>query len=84
MASMVPSGTKETQIGDFDILKTIGTGTFARVYLCRPKSNSSNYYALKVLSMHDVVRLKQVEHVKSEKNILLEVNQCLKLLTAPI
>ena len=34
---LVPSGTKETKIGDFDVLKTIGTGTFARVYLCRPK-----------------------------------------------
>ncbi len=74
MTSMVPSGMKETQIGDFDILKVIGTGTFARVYLGRSKSNSSYYYALKVLSMHDVVRLKQVEHVNSEKNILLEVH----------
>ncbi len=90
---LVPSGTRETKIGDFDVLKTIGTGTFARVYLCRPKGQprrhrtasgqqqqqqqqppQHTYFALKVLSMHDVVRLKQVEHVKSEKNILLEVN----------
>jgi len=25
---------------------------------------------LKILAMHDVIRLKQVEHVKNEKNIL--------------
>lgn len=91
-----PSGTHQTKIEDFDILKTIGTGTFARVYLCKHKDNSAdgggkanarstmgkennansnkNYYALKVLSMTDVIRLKQIEHVKSEKNILLEIN----------
>jgi protein kinase X len=89
-ADLVPSGTKETRISDFEVLKTIGTGTFARVYLCRPKRGNkrsghgggsggghvdqNNYFALKVLSMHDVVRLKQVEHVKSEKALLLEIN----------
>ena len=67
-------------------MKTIGTGTFARVFLCKQKrrsthqdedeanNNSGDFFALKVLSMHDVIRLKQVDHVKSEKNILLEIN----------
>ena len=31
------------------------------------------YYALKILSMADVIKLKQVEHVKNEKNILSQV-----------
>ena len=44
-------------------------GTFARVCLCRHKT-SSNFFALKILSLHDVIRLKQVDHVKNEKNIL--------------
>ena len=78
-----PVGFRETKIEDFEMLKTIGTGTFARVFLCKQKSkrgdknnnnnNNNNYFALKVLSMHDVIRLKQVEHVKNEKNILLEI-----------
>ena len=34
-SNVKPAGTRETRIEDFDILKTIGTGTFARVYLCR-------------------------------------------------
>ena len=34
-ATVKPEGTRETRIEDFDVLKTIGTGTFARVYLCR-------------------------------------------------
>jgi len=54
------------------VIKTIGTGTFARVCLCKQKK-SRRYYALKILSMADVIKLKQVEHVKNEKNILSQV-----------
>ena len=68
---------KHFQLDDVENIKTIGTGTFARVFLCRPKQSiqrsSSEYFALKVLSMHDVIRLKQVDHVKNEKNILTEI-----------
>ena len=33
---------------------------------------------LKILAMHDVIRLKQVEHVKNEKNILQVRKKSLK------
>ena len=40
------------KLDDLEMIKTIGTGTFARVFLCRPRAhlNRSNtdYYALKV------------------------------------
>merc|ERR1711915_879064 len=55
-----------------EVRKTIGTGTFARVCLCH-HAPSSSYFALKILSLHEVVRLNQVEHTKNEKNILQEV-----------
>jgi len=55
-----------------ELIKTVGTGTFARVCLCRHKT-SRNYFALKILSLHDVIKLKQVEHVKNEKNILQDI-----------
>merc|ERR1719397_1078334 len=61
------------KLEDFDMVKTIGTGTFARVCLCRERT-SRDYFALKILAIHDVIRLKQVEHVKNEKNILKEIN----------
>ena len=35
---------------------------------------TGKFYALKVLRKMDVVRLKQVDHIKNEKNILLELN----------
>lgn len=49
-----------------------GTGTFGRVLLCKNKS-SNEYGAMKILCLSDVIRLKQVEHVKNEKNILQEI-----------
>ena len=57
---------------ELDILKVVGTGTFARVCLCQDKQ-SNTHYALKILTMADVIKLKQVEHVKNEKKILNEV-----------
>jgi len=58
---------------DFEKVRTLGTGTFGRVYLVKHKENGK-FYALKVLRKMDVVRLKQVDHIKNEKNILLELN----------
>ena len=65
-------------VEDLELLKTIGTGTFARVYLCRHKRNNNNggYAALKILGKHDVIRLKQVEHVKNERQILSDIKVC--------
>lgn len=50
-----------------------GTGSFGRVMAVREKE-SGIYYALKILVIEDVIRLKQVEHVKNEKEILEQVN----------
>ena len=44
-------------------------GTFSRVYLCQHKKQN-NYFAVKILPINDVVRHKQVQHVKNEKTVL--------------
>lgn len=56
----------------------IGTGTFGRVLLVRlrPAANQPGavqHFAMKVLKKSEVVRLKQVEHVNSERNILSRI-----------
>jgi hypothetical protein len=51
----------------------IGTGTFGRVYLTKFRQNQT-FYAMKVLKKSEVVRLKQVEHINSEKQILAQVH----------
>ena len=55
------------------IYSTLHAGTFARVCLCRDKE-TKGYHALKLLSMRDIIKLKQVDHVKNEKTILQEIS----------
>jgi len=51
---------------------SVGTGTFGRVILVRHRQ-TKEYLALKVLPISEIIRLKQVEHVHNEKDILLMV-----------
>lgn len=61
-------------LSDFEILSTLGTGTFGRVRLCKLKGNSSKPpYALKILKKTVILKLKQLDHIKSEKAILERV-----------
>jgi len=63
-------------LSDFDLLTTIGTGTFGRVRLAKAKNtNLINIpLAIKILKKSELLRLKQVEHVKAEKDILAMVD----------
>lgn len=54
---------------DFQILRTLGTGSFGRVHLVRSNHNG-RFYALKVLKKHTIVKLKQVEHTNDERRML--------------
>ena len=62
-------------IKDFDLGATLGTGTFGRVRQVRFKhSNSKVAFALKMLKKTEIVKLSQVEHIKSEKFILSQID----------
>lgn len=50
-----------------------GTGTFGQVRLCQQKA-TGKYFCLKILSKEKIVRLKQTEHVKSEKSVLAQIS----------
>ncbi|KAI8353335.1 camp-dependent protein kinase 7 [Blakeslea trispora] len=60
------------KLDDFNISRTLGTGSFGRVHLIQSKVNA-RYYAMKVLKKTEVIRLKQVEHTNNEKHILESV-----------
>ncbi|ORY04817.1 Pkinase-domain-containing protein [Basidiobolus meristosporus CBS 931.73] len=64
---------KKFSLKDFKLLQTLGTGTFGRVYLAQ-HIGTENYYAMKVLKKEVVVRLKQIEHINSEKQILSQIH----------
>lgn len=60
---------------DADFVTTIsGTGTFGRVHLAKQREPSTSYYAIKVLKKAEIVRLKQIEHINSERQVLSQVN----------
>ncbi|KAI9676127.1 MAG: serine/threonine protein kinase, AGC [Caeruleum heppii] len=71
--------SRNLQLSDFELLRTLGTGTFARVWLARltrpghEDIDANKVFALKILRKADVIKLKQVEHVQNEREILAAV-----------
>jgi protein kinase A len=59
-------------LSDFEIRRTLGTGSFGRVHLVQSKHNQ-RFYAVKVLKKAQVVKMKQVEHTNDERRMLQEV-----------
>jgi protein kinase A len=57
---------------DFEIQRTLGTGSFGRVHLVQSKHNQ-RFYAVKVLKKAQVVKMKQVEHTNDERRMLSDV-----------
>ncbi|KAI8639824.1 camp-dependent protein kinase 10 [Parasitella parasitica] len=69
-------------IQDYELIETLvwisekrdtGTGTFGRVWLTKQRK-TKKYYAIKVLKKANIVKLKQVEHINSERQVLSEIN----------
>lgn len=69
-------GARQTKgkytLTDFQIQRTLGTGSFGRVHLVQSKHNQ-RYYAVKVLKKAQVVRMKQIEHTNDERKMLQRV-----------
>ncbi|OAL33952.1 hypothetical protein AYO20_06787 [Fonsecaea nubica] len=69
--------SRTLKVTDFELMRTLGTGTFARVWLCRfanpHPQDRDKVFALKVLKKVDVIKLKQVEHVRNERDVLAAV-----------
>ena len=68
--------TGDYHLNDFNFISTLGTGTFGRVRLVkhRDQPEEDEPLALKCLKKSEIIRLKQIEHVKSEKSILERIN----------
>ncbi|GMN35155.1 hypothetical protein TIFTF001_005114 [Ficus carica] len=60
-------------IDDFEQLTVIGKGAFGEVRLCRAK-NTGEIFAMKKLKKSEMLSRGQVEHVRSERNLLAEVD----------
>ncbi len=54
---------------DYKFKKTIGTGSFGRVKIV-VKNADGTFWAVKILKKQEILKLKQVDHMKSEITIL--------------
>ncbi|XP_058097159.1 uncharacterized protein LOC131242491 [Magnolia sinica] len=64
---------RKVGIDDFEQLTIIGKGAFGEVRLCRVK-NTGEIFAMKKLKKSEMLSRGQVEHVRSERNLLVEVD----------
>ncbi|GMH87084.1 hypothetical protein TrST_g9987 [Triparma strigata] len=56
-------------LNSFKIIKVIGKGSFGKVFLVREKL-TGEMFALKVLRKDNIIKRNQVEHTKTERNVL--------------
>eukprot|EP00913_Durusdinium_trenchii_P014226 g13350.t2 len=63
---------QKLSVGDFSLGKTLGTGAFGRVRFVTHKA-SGRHYALKTLKKAAIIKMKQVDHIMSEKQILAKL-----------
>ncbi|ESZ98360.1 cAMP-dependent protein kinase catalytic subunit [Sclerotinia borealis F-4128] len=71
------ASSRSLSVRDFELVRTLGTGTFARVWLVRLANPAEEVhdkvFALKVLRKVEVIKLKQVDHVNHERSVLADV-----------
>eukprot|EP01133_Synstelium_polycarpum_P006095 gene6095-7060_t len=78
-----PPPNARDRLKEFKVVRIIGTGTFGRVYLVQNLVDHA-FYAMKCLNKSDVVKLKQVEHLNSEKRASKFSNGMAKFYAAEI
>ncbi|KAI9345005.1 kinase-like domain-containing protein [Obelidium mucronatum] len=60
-------------LDDFHIVRRVGRGGFAIVFLVRMKQSTGRYFALKAIRKAEVVKLKQEKQIVNEKEILIRM-----------
>lgn len=68
-----PSFSMAVTIADFELIKRISSGAFARVFLAKKKA-TGDIFAIKVQPKDEVIQKNQVKRVMAEKDILFQFN----------
>jgi len=64
-----PAQLQRVGLEDFELLKVIGKGSFGQVLQVR-KKDTGKIYAMKVLNKKTIIERMEIEHTRTEKNIL--------------
>ncbi len=73
-SSSSSSLTTTVKLDDFELDRTIGTGSFGRVMVAYLKRDRTQRYAMKMLKKENIVKMKQVEHTLNERKILSSID----------
>ena len=71
MINLGPSEKQHVRPNDFEFLRTIGKGSFGKVYSARHKKEDT-IYAIKVLNKKMILKRNEKNHIMSERNVLLK------------
>lgn len=72
---MATSSTPAPTLDDFTLMKVIGKGSYGKVMLVQHKLDGGDQvYAMKMLRKENVIKRNQVEHTKTERNVLEAVS----------
>jgi p70 ribosomal S6 kinase len=63
---------QRVSIEDFEVLKVVGQGAFAKVYQVR-KKGTSEIYAMKVMRKDKIMEKNHAEYMKAEREILTKI-----------
>lgn len=72
-ASASESSYRSPNLDDFILMKVVGKGSYGKVMLVKHKDNNM-VYAMKMLRKENVIKRNQVEHTKTERNVLEAVS----------
>jgi protein-serine/threonine kinase len=67
--NLLVSTSKKPQLEDFEMLSTLGKGSFAKVVLVRYKGDTQ-LYAMKILKKKEITARNEEDHIRSERKIL--------------
>ena len=60
---------KKMALGDFEMVRTLGVGSFGRVKFAKYKVDGK-MYAVKFMKKHEIIKLKQVDHINGERTLM--------------
>lgn len=64
---------KQVNLADFQMTRTLGVGSFGRVKFAKWKQDGK-HYAVKFMKKHEIIKLKQVDHINNEKRLMAQID----------
>lgn len=65
--------SKRVKLYEYEFHRTIGLGSYSRVRLAK-HGQYEKWFAVKIMKKADMIKMKQVDHVVNENNILASIN----------